>query len=73
MSLAAGIYVATDFCSATVWGVRARSDGTYDSGTIGTFPEVVTSFGADVWGELYVVTDDPGRLFRVSFAYAADC
>jgi glucose/arabinose dehydrogenase len=72
-SLAGGTYVATDFCSATVWGLRAKSDGTYDSATIGTFPEAVTSFGTDVWGELYVVTDDPGRLFRVSFAHASDC
>lgn len=68
-NLAGGTYVATDFCSATAWGVRAG--GSYPSATIGTFPEAVTSFGADVKGELYVVTDEPGRLFQVSFARAA--
>ena len=67
--LAAGAYVAADFCSATAWGLRQNADGTYENAVLGTFPESVTSFGVDAWGELYVV-DEPGRLHRVSFARA---
>ncbi|MGH3759366.1 PQQ-dependent sugar dehydrogenase [Actinophytocola sp.] len=67
--LAGGTYVATDYCSATAWALRANADGTYTSGTIGAFPETVTAFGADEAGELYVVNDQPGRLFRVSFEH----
>jgi len=67
--LAGGTYVAADFCSATAWGLRQSADGTYENAVLGTFPESVTSFGADARGELYVV-DEPGRLYRVSFARA---
>jgi glucose/arabinose dehydrogenase len=65
--VAAGTYVATDYCSATVWGVRPAS-GTYESAVIGEFPGQVTAFGADASGELYVVNDLPGQLHRVTFA-----
>ena len=65
--VANGTYVAADFCSATAWGLRRNQDGTYESGTIGTFSESVTAFGTDSRGELYVV-DEPGRLYRVSFS-----
>lgn len=66
--LAGGTYVATDYCSNTAWAVRANSDGTYTSGRIGEFPTQVTSFGVDCHGELYVVNDLPGQLFKVGFA-----
>ncbi|WP_199434689.1 PQQ-dependent sugar dehydrogenase [Qaidamihabitans albus] len=69
-ALAGGTYVAADYCSATVWGVRPSGDGSYDSAVIGTFPVQVTAFGADEAGELYVVNDLPGRLHRVSFEAA---
>jgi hypothetical protein len=65
--LAEGTYVASDYCSTTAWAVRANADGTYTSGTIGTFPTQPTSFGADVDGELYLVNDLPGQLHRVTF------
>jgi glucose/arabinose dehydrogenase len=66
-SLVGGTYVATDYCSNTAWAIRANPDGTYATGTIGAFPIQVTSFGADARGELYVVNDLPGRLFKVGF------
>ena len=69
--LAGGTYVATDYCSNTAWAVRANPDGTYETGTIGEFPIQVTSFGADAGGELYVVNDLPGRLFKVGFERVA--
>lgn len=65
--LVGGTYVATDYCSSTAWAVRANQDGTYTTGTIGSFPTQVTSFGADARGELYVVNDLPGGLHKVSF------
>lgn len=69
--LADGTYVATDYCSAIVWAVRANADGTYTTGRIGTFPEQATAFGTDADGELYLLEDqvdsDPGRLHRISF------
>jgi glucose/arabinose dehydrogenase len=65
--LAAGTYVASDYCSTTAWAIRANADGTYTTGTIGAFPTQPTSFGTDSNGELYLVNDLPGQLHRVLF------
>lgn len=65
--LAAGTYVATDYCSSTAWGVRENPDGTHTNARIGQFPTQTTSFGVDAAGELYVVNDLPGQLHRVGF------
>jgi hypothetical protein len=70
-ALMGGTYVATDYCSNTAWAIRAGADGAYETGTIGAFPIQVTSFGADARGELYVVNDLPGRLFKVGFDQVA--
>jgi glucose/arabinose dehydrogenase len=64
--LAYGTYVATDYCSGTAWAVRQDHHG-YRSAAIGQFPLQVSSFGMDRSGELYVVTDRAGQLFRVGF------
>lgn len=69
--LAAGTYVATDYCSNTAWAIRANPDGTYSHAEIGQFPTQVTSFGTDRAGELYVVNDLPGQLFKVGFTQVA--
>jgi glucose/arabinose dehydrogenase len=65
--LAAGTYVATDYCSSTAWAVRENPDGSHSNARIGQFPTQTTSFGADADGELYVVNDLPGQLHRVGF------
>ncbi|RZQ65779.1 PQQ-dependent sugar dehydrogenase [Amycolatopsis suaedae] len=66
--LAAGTYLATDFCRGTAWAVRKNADGTYASGQIGQFPLDATAFGTDAQGELYLADEVPGRLHRISFA-----
>jgi glucose/arabinose dehydrogenase len=68
--LAFGTYVATDYCSATAWGVRENRDGTHTSARIGQFPAGVSSFGVDRRGELYAVTDRTGLLLTVGFERA---
>ena len=62
------VALATDYCSNIAWAVRANADGTYTGGRIGEFPIQVTSFGTDTAGEIYVVNDLPGRLYKISFA-----
>ncbi len=68
-SLAAGTYVATDFCRGTAYAVRRNADGTYSSATIGQFPGDSTTFGTDQNGELYLADENPGRLHRISFSH----
>ncbi|WP_406675010.1 PQQ-dependent sugar dehydrogenase [Nonomuraea sp. N2-4H] len=68
--LVGGTYIATDYCSSTVWALREDGSGGYDQAEIGQTPTQVTAFGATPEGELYVVNDLPGGLHRVSFERA---
>ncbi|MFC9944261.1 PQQ-dependent sugar dehydrogenase [Streptomyces pratensis] len=66
--LVGGTYIATDYCSSTVWALRADGEGGYEQAEIGEMPTQVTSIGTTADGEFYVVNDLPGGLHRVSFA-----
>lgn len=65
--LAAGTYVAADYCSSRAWGVRPDGNGGYETAQIGELPIQVTAFGVSADGEFYVVNDLPGGLHRVGF------
>ncbi|MFY1698005.1 PQQ-dependent sugar dehydrogenase [Solwaraspora sp. WMMA2101] len=65
--IAAGTYLATDYCSATAYAVRPRVDGGYDTAVIGELPIQPTSIGVAADGEFYLVNDLPGQLHRISF------
>ncbi|MFJ8144846.1 PQQ-dependent sugar dehydrogenase [Streptomyces sp. NPDC096048] len=65
--LVGGTYIATDYCSSTVWALRPDGRGGYEQAEIGQMPTQVTSIGTTVDGEFYVVNDLPGGLHRVSF------
>jgi glucose/arabinose dehydrogenase len=65
--LVGGTYIATDYCSSTVWALREDGEGGYRQAEIGEMPTQVTAFGETPEGELYVVNDLPGGLHRVSF------
>ncbi|ARQ67452.1 PQQ-dependent sugar dehydrogenase [Streptomyces marincola] len=65
--LVGGTYIATDYCSSTVWALREDGAGGYLQAEIGEMPTQVTAFGTTPEGEFYVVNDLPGGLHRVSF------
>lgn len=67
--LAGGTYIATDYCTSTIWALRPDSNGVLRQAAIGQMPTQVTAFGSTPDGELYVVNDLPGGLHRVSFAH----
>jgi glucose/arabinose dehydrogenase len=69
--LVGGTYIATDYCSSTVWALREDGEGGYLQAEIGETPTQVTAFGTTPEGEFYVVNDLPGGLHRVSFDRAA--
>ncbi|MFF5082785.1 PQQ-dependent sugar dehydrogenase [Actinoplanes sp. NPDC000266] len=64
---ARGVYLASDYCSTLAFAVRPKPGGGYESATIGNLPTQPTAFGADLNGELYVLSDLPGVLSRVHF------
>jgi glucose/arabinose dehydrogenase len=73
-SIASGTYIHTDYCSAAVWAVRQKADGTHQSARIAELPIVQpTSLGVDSNGELYLVNDLPGQLHKLSFARVVKC
>jgi glucose/arabinose dehydrogenase len=65
--LVGGTYIATDYCSSTVWALREDGEGGYLTAEIGEMPTQVTAFGETAQGEFYVVNDLPGGLHRVTF------
>ncbi|MEE1927108.1 PQQ-dependent sugar dehydrogenase [Streptomyces sp. TRM 70351] len=65
--LVGGTYIATDYCSSTVWALREDGSGGYQQAEIGEMPTQVTAIGTTAEGEFYVVNDLPGGLHRVSF------
>ncbi|MET9367907.1 PQQ-dependent sugar dehydrogenase [Streptomyces griseoflavus] len=67
-ALLGGTYIATDYCSSTVWALRPDGSGGYEQAEIGEMPTQVTSIGTTADGEFYVVNDLPGGLHKVSFA-----
>ncbi|MDG4764032.1 PQQ-dependent sugar dehydrogenase [Solwaraspora sp. WMMD406] len=70
--IAAGTYLATDYCSATAYAIRPTADGGYDTAVIGELPIQPTTIGVAGDGELYLVNDLPGQLHRISFAAEVD-
>ena len=68
--LAGGTYVAVDYCSSTVVGIRPDGSGGYDAaeiGNVGQNSTQITAIGTTVEGEFYAVNDLPGGLHRISF------
>ena len=61
-SLAAfyGIYLYSDYCSGTVWGLIHEPDGSWQNQTLFETGVNVTGFGTDENGELYFVSKQGG-------------
>ncbi|WP_020575887.1 PQQ-dependent sugar dehydrogenase [Actinopolymorpha alba] len=70
--IAAGIYVATDYCTAKTWGIQRTTNDSYRTAEIGQLPGRITTFGVDSAGELYAGTDAVGggisELHKVEFS-----
>jgi glucose/arabinose dehydrogenase len=59
-----GVYVYGDFCSGEMWGLVQHSDGSWENQAIYDTSFLITSFGEDEAGELYVL-DRFGALYRL--------
>ncbi|RKR90404.1 glucose/arabinose dehydrogenase [Micromonospora pisi] len=66
--IAAGTYLATDYCSGTGFAIRPGSGGAYATRALGELTIQPTTLGLDAAGEIYLANDLPGQLHRVSFA-----
>ena len=64
---AAGSYLYADWCSGNIWLMRRNGSDVWSSTIIRETDLVITSFGVDEAGELYVVDFYNGRIYRLWF------
>jgi glucose/arabinose dehydrogenase len=60
-----GIYLLSDFCSGRVWGLLRAADGTWQSQELFQTGLSVTSFGQDQQGEIYLMDQPSGSVYRL--------
>ena len=60
-----GVYLFSDYCRGTLWGIRAESDGTWLQAELLQTGLKVSSFGQDQAGEIYLVDHD-GQILWVT-------
>jgi hypothetical protein len=70
-----GVYLFGDFCSGRIWGLFPGEGSAPRVVQLGQFGILITSFGEDESGELYVLdkgsTSDDGGLYRLRFTVAS--
>ncbi|MEM7110866.1 MAG: PQQ-dependent sugar dehydrogenase [Chloroflexota bacterium] len=62
-----GNYFVGDFCSGAVWSLFAHGDGSWTANEVGRSGALISSFGEDVNGELYLL-DHRGEIFQIQAA-----
>jgi glucose/arabinose dehydrogenase len=60
-----GVYIFGDYCSGIVWGLLPSGDGTFSSSQLFSTGLNISSFGEDVFGEIYLV-DYNGSIYKLT-------
>jgi glucose/arabinose dehydrogenase len=60
-----GIYFYGDLCSGRVWGATRQGDGTWVSEELLISGFMISTFGEDEAGELYIASYSGGALYRI--------
>ena len=66
-----GVYFFGDYCSGRIWGTNRDAAGVWQAAQLGQLPNgpngaLLTSFGEDEAGELYVVSIGEGVIYRIT-------
>jgi hypothetical protein len=59
-----GVYFYGDFCSGEVFALVQEEDGIWTSASVYNLPLLITSFGVDESGEIYLL-DRSGDLYNL--------
>jgi glucose/arabinose dehydrogenase len=59
-----GVYIFGDFCSGRIWGM-SQDDGEWQSGLLTTANFMISSFGEDEQGEVYVADMTGGAIYKL--------
>ena len=60
-----GNYFLGDFCQGTIWRLFPNEDGSWSSAVVLDTNHVISSFGEDVAGELYLTDHTTGSLYQI--------
>jgi glucose/arabinose dehydrogenase len=60
-----GNYFVADFCSGNIWRLYPESEGNWSSAKVLDTDLVISSFGEDVNGELYLLVHDAGSIYQI--------
>lgn len=62
----AGTYLYGDYCTGIIWGIRPAGDGSWEEQLLLQSDLIISSFGQDEAGELYLIEHRRGDIFRVT-------
>jgi hypothetical protein len=60
-----GNYFLGDFCQGTIWRLFPTGDGSWASAVVLDTNHVISSFGEDAQGELYLTDHTTGSLYQL--------
>lgn len=60
-----GNYVVADYCQGTIWRLYPEDSGSWSSAVVYDSDFIISSFGEDASGELYVLDHTGGSLYQV--------
>jgi glucose/arabinose dehydrogenase len=61
-----GNYFVTDYCQGNIWRLYPEASGTWNSAMIFDSPYVISSFGEDAAGNLYVLDHNGGSIYKIT-------
>ena len=61
----AGVYLFGDYCSGVIWAVTPNADGSWNSEVVLESDVMISSFGEDEAGELYITDLSSGTIYQV--------
>ncbi|MGH9176436.1 MAG: PQQ-dependent sugar dehydrogenase, partial [Vicinamibacterales bacterium] len=60
-----GVYLFSDYCSGRIWGLARDESGAWRDRQLYDLPGLVSSFGEDESGELYILAIEDGVIYRI--------
>lgn len=60
-----GVYLFSDYCSGRIWGLARDDSGEWQDAELYDLPGLVSSFGEDESGELYIFEIEDGNIYRI--------
>jgi hypothetical protein len=59
-----GLYIFGDFCSGSIWGLQ-EDGGTWQSTLLGNANFMISAFGEDEQGEIYLTDMLGGKIYKI--------